>query len=239
MKKILLIHGAYQGGWIWRDVAERLRSTGAQVLAPSLDGCGERSHSLRPGITTESQAEELAKLLFYEDWQDVTIAGASLGGMVMCRLAELVPERVGQLIFADAVALQDGERLSDFVKRPPSPVVNHASGPDEAEASSRLFADVETHKRAWAASRTTRHPIDVLEQPVKLESFWRRDWRASVIWCRTSFNPSRETQQRTARLLHANWIELDCGHYPMLTHPIELADAIVAEMNAPRGDSSS
>ena len=60
----LLIHGAYQGGWIWRDVAALLRAGGHRVLTPTLDGCAERQHQLRAGITTETQAEELAALLF-------------------------------------------------------------------------------------------------------------------------------------------------------------------------------
>ena len=50
MANIVLIHGAYQGGWIWRDVASRLRDRGHNVLAPTLDGCGERASALRPGI---------------------------------------------------------------------------------------------------------------------------------------------------------------------------------------------
>jgi pimeloyl-ACP methyl ester carboxylesterase len=39
MASIVLIHGAYQGGWIWRFVAERLRAAGHDVHAPTLDGC--------------------------------------------------------------------------------------------------------------------------------------------------------------------------------------------------------
>ena len=50
MASILLIHGAYQGGWIWRFVAERLRAAGHDVHAPTLDGCAERRHQLRAGI---------------------------------------------------------------------------------------------------------------------------------------------------------------------------------------------
>ena len=64
MTTYVLIHGAYQGGWIWRDVAAALRAEGHLVLAPTLDGCAERQHQLRPGITTETQAAELASLLF-------------------------------------------------------------------------------------------------------------------------------------------------------------------------------
>lgn len=71
MSTIVLIHGAYQGGWIWRRTASVLRAGGHEVLTPSLDGCGERRHQLRAGITNESQARELAELLEFEDLHDL------------------------------------------------------------------------------------------------------------------------------------------------------------------------
>src|SRR5215471_12266908 len=66
MTTFVLIHGASQGGWIWQPSAARLRAAGHLVYAPSLDGCGERRHSLRPGITVATQAAEIADLMFYE-----------------------------------------------------------------------------------------------------------------------------------------------------------------------------
>ena len=99
-------------------VAERLRRAGHEVHAPSLDGCGERAGSLRAGITVESQAEEVARMLFYEDLNDVVLVGTSAGGMTLCKVAELARERIGRVVFADALALQDGERLRDIVTRP-------------------------------------------------------------------------------------------------------------------------
>ncbi len=73
MATYVLVHGSYQGGWIWQPVANRLRAAGHQVYAPSLDGCGERKGQMRPGITTETQADEVAQLLFYEDLKDVVL----------------------------------------------------------------------------------------------------------------------------------------------------------------------
>ncbi len=40
---------------------------------------------MRPGITAETQADEMAQLMFYEDLQDVALVGTSYGGMVACR----------------------------------------------------------------------------------------------------------------------------------------------------------
>jgi len=43
-KTYVLVHGAYGGGWIWRDVAEGLRRQGHRVWTPTQTGLGERSH---------------------------------------------------------------------------------------------------------------------------------------------------------------------------------------------------
>ena len=62
MAKFVLVHGSFQGGWIWKPTAERLREAGHTVYAPTLDGCGERSYQIRSGITIASQAQEIADL---------------------------------------------------------------------------------------------------------------------------------------------------------------------------------
>ncbi len=118
MSTFVLIHGAYQGGWIWSPVAKRLRAEGHLVHAPSLDGCGERAAQIRPGVTTETQAEEIANLFHYEDLGDVTLVGTSAGGMVAAKAAELAPERVERLVFVDALVLKHGEKIRDIVGGP-------------------------------------------------------------------------------------------------------------------------
>ena len=114
MTTFVLIHGAYQGGWIWNPVATRLRAEGHLVHAPSLDGCGERAAQIRPGITTESQAEEIASLLYHEDLSEVVLVGTSAGGMVAAKTAELARERVERLVLVDApLASVDAEYTYD------------------------------------------------------------------------------------------------------------------------------
>jgi pimeloyl-ACP methyl ester carboxylesterase len=226
MATILLIHGAYQGGWIWTRVAARLRAAGHLVLAPSLDGCAERAHALRPGITTESHAEELAGLLFHEDLRDVVLVGTSTGGMVLCRLAERARERVGRLVLVDALALRDGEALPDIVQRRNVVRTELATGPTPEDMQGRLFADLDPESRAWALARCTLHPLAPMEQPVRLGRFWEQPWQARVIWCRRSANPPEAHQRRAAEALRAEWHELDTGHYPMLSEPDRLAALI-------------
>ena len=228
MANYVLLHGAYQGGWIWQYVTPHLRAAGHRVFAPTLDGCAERRHALRPGIDTESQAAEVAELLFFEDLTDIVLAGTSCGGMVACRVAELARERIGRVVLADALALFNGESVADHVKRPTAVTTELATGPSPEDAANRMFISLPEPIKSWALARYTPHPVAAMQAPVKLDSFWSQSWKASVIWCRQSVNPPLAHQRRAQETLKANWHELDTGHYPMLTAPAELAKLMMA-----------
>ncbi len=226
MTTIALIHGAYQGGWIWQLTAEALRSAGHTILTPTLDGCAERADQLRPGITTESHAAELAALLFYEDIRDAVLVGTSTGGMVIAKTAEMARDRVRRVVFADALALMNGEKLGDIVQRKTPVETELTSGPTREDVENRLFQGLSEPIKQWALERYTMHPIACMNAPVSLESFWNQKWNATVIWCTQSTNPPKAHQERCAGMLDASWFELDTGHYPMLSEPGELARLI-------------
>ena len=228
MTDFVLIHGAYQGAWIWKFVAERLRASGHNVIAPTLDGCAERAAHLRPGVTTETHGEEIAKLLYFHDLKDAVLVGTSSGGMVVACAAEQARERVARVVFADALALLDGERILDIVKSPTTTVDPPvARGPSRQVAYERLLADLEPGLRAWAADRMTVHPAAVYNQPVKLKSFWDQKWDADVLYCSRAPNPGEAHIRRAADKLKARWHVIDTGHYPMLSTPDALARIIV------------
>ncbi|PWU19117.1 MAG: hypothetical protein C5B48_13965 [Candidatus Rokuibacteriota bacterium] len=228
MPTFVLIHGAYQGGWIWKSVAARLRAGGHTVYTPTLDGCAERHYQARPGITVATQGGEVAQFMFCEDLTDVVLVGTSSGGMVVCKTAELARERLARLVFVDALALLPGEKVADIVTRPTVYETTDATtGPSKADAQQRLFADLDPATRAWALARYTPHPIAALEAPMQLGSFWNQPWAATVIRCRRAVNPPEAHQRRTAERLKAAWHEIDAGHYPMLSHPDELTRLLV------------
>ena len=202
MATFVLVHGSYQGGWIWQPVANRLRAAGHQVYAPSLDGCGERKGQMRPGITTETQADEVAQLLFYEDLKDVVLVGTSYGGMVACRAAELMRERIGRLVFVDALALFDGEKVADILPRTTS-VADGRHAPAEPRGRREPPVRRPRPQDPRLGARTLHAASDCVPLPTgQARSFWSQPWKASVIWCRQRSEPGRGTpapRRRTAR----------------------------------------
>ncbi|MEJ0017707.1 MAG: alpha/beta hydrolase family protein [Acetobacteraceae bacterium] len=227
MATIVLVHGAYQGGWIWQRVTQRLAADGHLVLAPSLDGCAERRHALRAGITTETHGAEIAELLFFEDLHDVVLVGTSSGGMVACKAAELARERVGRIVLLDALALLDGECIPDIVQRRNAVTTDLATGPSPEDAADRMFASLEGATKAWALARYTPHPVAAMTERVKLPTFWQQSWKATVVYCRQAPNPGLPHQRRAAEKLGAGWHELDTGHYPMLSAVEDTARLII------------
>ena len=161
--------------------------------------------------------------------RDVVLAGTSAGGMVLCRAAELARERIARLVFVDALALLDGERIGEIVNRTGTRVTTAlAVGPSREDAESRTFAHLDPALRALALARYTPHPIAAMEEPVELKSFWSQSWPATVIRCRRSANPPEAHQRRTAEKLNGKYLELDAGHYPMLSDPDALMPLLMS-----------
>src|SRR5689334_5995970 len=124
MSTFVLVHGSFQGGWIWKTVGNRLLDAGHRVYRPTLEGSAERRRNARPELTLKDLGAELADLLFYEDLHDVVLVGTSMGGMVVAEAAEKVPERIKRLIFIDALVPLPGESVPTINSREPYPREN-------------------------------------------------------------------------------------------------------------------
>ncbi len=231
MTDFVLVHGSFQGGWIWQSTAAKLRAAGHRVYAPTLDGCAERKVNLRPGITVTSVAEELAQMLFYEDLRDLVLVGTSSGGLVVQKLASLSRERIARLVFLDALVPQPAESVKDIVERspdaPPYQLTEFTRGPRREDLEKGLFADLQGDVKEWAVERATPHPLGLSDQASgELDAFWQQTWQVTVIYCTDSANPPESHQRRTCERLDAKWLEMRAGHYPMLTHADETAELL-------------
>ena len=223
MATYVLVHGSFQGGWVWKQVAAQLRAAGHLVYHPTLDGCGERSYALREGLTLDSLAKDLAGLMFYEDLNEVILVGTSSGGMAVARTAELARERIRRLAFIDALVPVPGETVSTINSRPPYDPRELAYGFKPEELPEKAFPDLEPAVRVWAAPRYTRHPRAPQEDPVDLRTFWSGTWQVDVLRCNQGRVPPEAHQRRTAERLGGTYREIDAGHLPMLSHPDETA----------------
>ena len=108
---IVIVHGAWGGGWDWKPVEAMLRAQGRVVYRPTLTGLGERHHLASRDVGLETHVADVANVLVWERLDDAVLVGHSYGGMVITGVAERVPDRIRRLVYLDAFLPFDGECL--------------------------------------------------------------------------------------------------------------------------------
>lgn len=113
MTEIVLIHGAWQGGWVWDDVVPRLTEAGHNCHAVDLPG-SERFSPDRADITFEQQVSYLSGLLAKIN-KPVVVVAHSGGGLAASQLAEDWSDRVAGIVYVAGIMMPDGTRFAEVV----------------------------------------------------------------------------------------------------------------------------
>ena len=197
MNPLILIHGAFRGGWAWQKVQRILESKGFQVFAPSLTGAGEKSHFNNAEITLKTWTNDVVNLIESEDLRDVVLVGHSQGGIVIQAVAEAISERISRLIFIDAPVLRDGECASDVL--PPEvrekfgkPARNALIQPIPLQESEDFSAE----EIAWINERLTAVPTNPAFDKIRVKKSALIPHEYIFCSKTPSFFPSSFTRQR-------------------------------------------
>jgi pimeloyl-ACP methyl ester carboxylesterase len=124
MATYVLVHGAWHGGWCWRDTVRALRAQGHTVFAPTLTGNGERQHLNQHGITLETHIRDVVGVFEAEELQDVVLVGHSYGGMVISGVADRIADKIARLVYLDAFVPEHGDSLLDAIRKALPPEVS-------------------------------------------------------------------------------------------------------------------
>ncbi|MFC7538856.1 alpha/beta fold hydrolase [Siccirubricoccus deserti] len=151
-KTYVLLHGAWHGGWCWREVAAGLRALGHQVTTPTQTGLGERRHLLSAEITLETFVTDVVEHIEAEELEDVILVGHSFGGIGITGAADRIPARLRHLVYLDAMVLEDGQ--SPWSRMPPEIVAERRR---RLEASGNTIAGPNPEVSAFGVSED--HPL--------------------------------------------------------------------------------
>jgi len=114
MATFVLVHGAWEAGWIYAPLARLLAAQGHEVFRPTMTGLGERAHLATPAVDLETHIADVLAVLDVEDLRGVTLVGHSYGGMVAGSVADRAADRIGALIYLDAFIPADGKSQFDM-----------------------------------------------------------------------------------------------------------------------------
>ncbi|MFZ4519342.1 MAG: alpha/beta fold hydrolase [Microthrixaceae bacterium] len=174
MTDIVLVHGAFHGGWCWREVAEGLTAAGHRVLRPTLTGLGERRHLLDESVDLDTHIADIVNTIRYEELHDLVLVVHSYGGVPGVGAADLLADRISGLVLLDAMLPIDGLSSNQMRDRcSPAWAMDAPDGAAIAPPSSAVFG-IAPHDRPRVDSLLTPHPAGTLTQPVHLTGAFER-----------------------------------------------------------------
>jgi len=216
---ILLLAGLWLDGSAWDDVLPALEERGHRPVPLTLPGQGD-------GQTTATLDDQLAVVLAAVDAAPGPVL--VVGHSAACSLAWLAtdrrPEKVRGTALIGGFPVADGETYADFFEPVdgvmPFPGWAAFAGPDSADL------DADAQRRFTAAAVPV--PVGVSRGVVHLEDARRFD--VPVLLVCPEYTPAQAQAwidagdvPELAAVRRVELVDIDSGHWPLLTRPADLA----------------
>jgi pimeloyl-ACP methyl ester carboxylesterase len=215
---IILIAGLWLRRSIWAEVGSELEGRGHRPLPVALPGVDDAS-------TTATLADQVAAVLSVVDDADRPLV---VGHSAACTLAWMVadqrPDAIDGVVLVGGFPSSDGEAYADFFPTVDGvmafPGWTPFEGPDAAD-----LGDTE---RDRMASMTVPVPEGVSEGVVRLSD--DRRFGVPVVMVCPEYGPEDAKAwidagdiPELSRARDVSFVDIDSGHWPMVTQPAELA----------------
>lgn len=216
---ILLIAGLWLDESVWDDVATELTALGHRPHPLTLPGQGD-------GSTTATLADQQAAMLAAID--SMSEKPMVVGHSAACTLAWLAadarPEKTAGVALIGGFPAAAGDTYADFFEPKDGLMAFPGWGPFEGPDSADL--DEETRRRIESASIPV--PEGVSRGKVRLTD--DRRYGVPVVLICPEFNPAQAREwidagdvPELARAEKLSYVDIDSGHWPMISKPVELA----------------
>jgi pimeloyl-ACP methyl ester carboxylesterase len=218
-KQIVLIGGLWLDASAWDGVVSVLEGQGRRAVAVSLPGQGD-------GNTAATLEDQVSAVLAVVD-------GAPAGSVVVghsaaCTLGWLVadarPSLVAKVVMIGGFPQADGNLYADFF--PVEDGVMPFPGWEPFEGADA--ADLDDRMRQSFSDAAIPVPEAVAKGVVRLRNERRYD--VPVVMVCPEYTPAQAREwldtgelPELAKVEHVDLVDIDSGHWPMLTRPAELA----------------
>ncbi|OMH31245.1 alpha/beta fold hydrolase [Tersicoccus sp. Bi-70] len=226
---IILVPGFWLDGDSWAPVLGPLEAAGHRVHPLTLPG-KESADADRSGIGLRDHVDAVVARIDELDGP-VVLVGHSGGGAIIHAATDARPDRVARSVYVDSGPLGEGGVINDEIP---------TDGPDAPLPPWEFFEDADLtdltdELRAAFRARAVPEPARVTSDPQHLHDERRFDVPVTVIACEFTGDQMRAWiaagNPFVAELAHirdVDLVDLPTGHWPQLTRPDDLAEALVA-----------
>ena len=111
-KTFVLVHGQGGNAFMWGQIATALRSKGHRVVTLDLPGHGADKTDPK-SITLASHCQRVIDSILRIDGK-VILVGHSMGGIVITKVTDMIPDRIEKLVYLTAILPQNGQSVMDI-----------------------------------------------------------------------------------------------------------------------------
>lgn len=230
--QVLLVHGAWHGGWCFDRVTSLLAEAGVSVIAPDLPGHGDD-----PWPFTDLHGDAARVTAALDELTDVVLLGHSYGGAVITEAGG--HPAVRHLVYLSGLALDDAETCQAAAVAA-SAGICHDDRPDlgaslvfDGDGTSTLLPSAATclHQDcspadvAWALAHLGPQPMLNLSQEPR-DVAWRVKPSTYVV-CAHDLTIHPDLQRILAGRCTTS-LEWPTGHSPFLSQPQRVVDLLLA-----------
>jgi pimeloyl-ACP methyl ester carboxylesterase len=223
-EQIVLLGGLWLDGSVWTGVASELEKRGRHAVSVTLPGQGD-------GNLSATLADQVTAVLAAVDagLGRSVVVGHSAACTLAWMAADARPGRVAKVVLIGGFPSSDGQPYADFFEITdgvmPFPGWDPFEGADAADLD-------EQARRAFEAA-VIPVPEGVARGVVQLTDERRFD--IPVVMVCPEFTPDQAREwiaageiPELARAKHVDLVDIDSGHWPMVTRPTELARILTA-----------
>ena len=227
----VLVPGAWLGGWVWKNVAARLKESGHAAYPVTLTGMGERAHLASGQVGLETVVQDVLNVVKYDELDDFVLVGHSFAGKVAAAVADRIPEKVRLLIYLDAfrpAKVRTPQGAFDPTKEfgPPSPGTDAI--PFTEKVIEAIGSDIKGADREWMLSLATPWPLKPAKEPLVLSERFDAVKSAYIFCTKSGDYPIDEIIAGKWGALEGPYRVMETGHWPMVNKPAELAENLLA-----------
>jgi pimeloyl-ACP methyl ester carboxylesterase len=231
---IVLIPGLWLDASSWDQVIPSLQLAGHHTYPLTLPGM-ESKNTNRTKTTLRDHVDAVVEVIDSLDPTDgqLALVGHSGGGAIAHAAVDARPDRVTRVVYVDSVPLGEGEVINDQF-----PAENGEMPlPDWSFFEEQDLIDLDDELRAKLRARAIPSPAHVAADPQQLFDERRYDVPITVISCEFPTSAIRQLLEQEhayvrelAKVRDVEYVDLPTGHWPQITRPEELGQAIIASL---------
>jgi pimeloyl-ACP methyl ester carboxylesterase len=226
MSTLVLIHGAFCGGWKWDKVVPLLEQAGQKVIAPDLPGHGSNLTIPAEKLTLQDCTDFVAGILDKQP-EPVILVGYSMGGVIVSQTAEYRPDKIKKLVYVCAFLLKDGESM-----------MSRGGGRHNPQCSSyevfkeTFYADCADEEVRRALACQTARAKNIPETPIHItKGNYGRIPRIYIETLQDKAIPPAVQKQMYTDTPCQRIYSLNSSHSPMVAAPAELSRYLLLAAN--------